>query len=439
MNSINNLFNLDEAIKWIKENEFKCIALELPVYLLKYSVDLTKYLKSKIDQSFSQDTVEFYTVVLNCCSVDYVSPRHLNGQIDALIRFGKCCLAKLPKGIIEYPVLFIFENNFLTNQATDLIDKFLKDEFKQNESSNNDSKSDSLIIVDTNYLIPTLNLIQNSNNKISIGKFVRFSKNWTFNDKLNDYFIDYSTEFNKRQNYIEFYNYLLDKELNKYKKLYFVGDQLPNSIKILSLLEVVHLNPKDQVINRIQTSKELMKRCSLIEKIKKLDRFGFVFSHSYPDVSPFIDEIKNLAKKKKKQVNFITLVQTTDEFKLGNFPALQSLVLVNNCYCSYLIDNINLHIPLINYREFQIGCGLKQDYGQVTWNEDVQEANEDNFSDQSESNQLLLDDRNTALVENYFKEDRWFGLQVNAGQDEISDLKQGLKGIAMGYKDEKDL
>lgn len=459
MYQIENLFDLDEAVNWIEKNSFKCVALELPDYLLRYSVDLVKYLNLKLNTrgqcsstvSSTQDSlsssVEFYAVVLNCCSVDYVSPRHLNGQIDALIRFGKCCLASLPKGIVEYPVLFMFENRYLDDRSNDFMLNYLTNTF---------IPEDSLLIVDTNCLIPTLRLIEQLSLNVSIGKFIKFTNKWTFVERLKDYFVDLTDESSghssnhtinsadesanltdevkrkSKSDQFRFYNYLLDKELIKFKRLYFVGDRVPNSLKILSLLEVVHLNPVGQTADQIQTNKELMKRCSLIEKVKKLGKFGVVFSHAYPDVNPFIEQIKKLAKRKKKQVNFITLVQTTDEFKLGNFPALESLILVNNCYCSHLIDTIRLHVPLLNYDEFRISCGLKLEYGQVKWNEDLDEDEED-VNDEAVSNQLVLDDRNTALVESYLKADRWFGLQVNAGKDEIGHLKQGLKGIAMGY------
>ena len=417
MHSVQNLFDLDEAVAWIRANAFRCVALELPVYLLKYSAELSRHLNSNVNTGQSPIT-EFYTVVLNCCSVDYVSPRHLAGLVDAVIRFGKCCLTSLPKGIVEYPVLFMFENEFLEPQSNEFIANYLQSKLD----------ADSLVIADTNCLTPLL--AGQTLRNVSLAKFIRFTSNWTFPDKLKAYFIDSQTA-NTR-----FYNYLLDKDLKEFKRLYFVGDRIPNSLKVLSLLEVIHLNPTDRTATRIATSKELMKRCSLIERVKKLEKFGVVFSHSYPDVGPLIDEIKKLAARTMKQINFITLVQTTDQFKLGNFPALESLVLVNSCYCSSLIDTISLHIPLINYSEFKISCGQRLQYGQVHWNEDAdEEAPTEEAAEDEQSNQLLLDDRNTALVESYFKADRWFGLQVNAGQDEIGELRPGMKGIAMAYKE----
>lgn len=415
MHSVQDLFDLDEAVAWIRTNGFRCVALELPVYLLKYAVQLTRFLNTNVGSP-----VEFYTVALNCCSVDYVSPRHLNGLVDAVIRFGQCCLTSLPKGIVEYPVLFMFENHFPEQQANDFIADYLKSELKKD--------GNSLVIADTNCLVPLLALRSLAN--VSLAKFIRFTDKWTVTDKLKEHFIDLQAA----NQMTRFYNYLLDKDLSGYKRLYFVGERIPNSLKVLSLLEVVHVNPNDRTATRIATSKELMKRCSLIERVKKLTRFGVVFSHSYPDVSPLIDEIQKLADRKKKQINFITLVQTTDQFKLGNFAALESLVLVNSCYCSQLIDTISLHIPLISYSEFKIACGQRLSYGQVNWNEDIEERLDELMPDEP-SNQLLLDDRNTALVENYLKQDRWFGLQVNAGQDEIGELRQGLKGIAMAYQD----
>lgn len=445
MHSVQSLFDLDEAVAWIKTSAFRCVALELPVYLLKYSFEISRYLNIHVNSQVNTDTnsdvtndtnsdvtpdqprTEFYTVVLNCCSVDYVSPRHLAGLADAVIRFGRCCLTSLPKGIVEYPVLFMFENDFLEPQSSQFIADYLKNELKQDADSM--ANVDTLVIADTNCLAPLLKAAGESLRNVSLAKFIKFTSKWTIPDRLKAYFVDEPSKPTSTR----FYNYLLDRDLSQFKRLLFVGDRIPNSLKVLSLLEVVHLNPTDRTATRIATGKELMKRCSLVERAKKLEKFGVVFSHSYPDVSPLIDEIKQLAARRKKQINFITLVQTTDQFKLGNFPALESLVLVNCCYCSFLIDTISLHIPLISYAEFQIACGRRLEYGQVQWNEDVEDE-EDTAEDPEESNnQLLLDDRNTALVESYFKADRWFGLQVNAGQDEIGDLKQGMKGIAMGY------
>lgn len=477
MHSVQRLFDLDEAVAWIKTNAFRCVALELPVYLLKYSVEISRYLNIHVNSQVNTDTnsdvtpdqprTKFYTVVLNCCSVDYVSPRHLAGLADAVVRFGRCCLTSLPKGIVEYPVLFMFENDFLEPQSSQFIADYLKNELKQDADSmaNVDTpvtaytlaNADTLMIADTNCLAPLLKAAGESLRNVSLAKFIKFTNKWTIPDRLKAYFVDEPLDkpsqtvgkpIDEPSQTVDepvgeppqptstrFYNYLLDRDLSQFKRLLFVGDRIPNSLKVLSLLEVVHLNPTDRTATRIATGKELMKRCSLIERAKKLEKFGVVFSHSYPDVSPLIDEIKQLAARRKKQINFITLVQTTDQFKLGNFPALESLVLVNSCYCSFLIDTISLHIPLISYAEFQIACGRRLEYGQVQWNEDFEDVDEQDSAEDAEesNNQLLLDDRNTALVESYFKADRWFGLQVNAGQDEIGDLKQGMKGIAMGY------
>jgi len=173
-------------------------------------------------------------------------------------------------------------------------------------------------------------------------------------------------------------------------------------------------------------------RVALIEKFKQKScrLVGLVFTNPLPKVNELCSQSKTFAKKLKKKIYFISLVQTIDEYKLGNFADLNAFVVVNSCFCSSALNSIDFCLPVLNWEELEIAAGVKRYYGGVLWNEspDIQLSD----SDESEENQLC----NQLIETKVFETNKWFGLEVNAGSNEPSIIKSGQKGIASGYENE---
>jgi len=102
-------------------------------------------------------------------------------------------------------------------------------------------------------------------------------------------------------------------------------------------------------------------------------------------VNELCSQSKTFAKKLKKKIYFISLVQTIDEYKLGNFADLNALC--RQLLFLFFSSQFNRFcLPVLNWEELEIAAGVKRYYGGVLWNEspDIQLSD----SDESEENQL---------------------------------------------------
>jgi diphthamide biosynthesis enzyme Dph1/Dph2-like protein len=98
------VYELNECVKWIEENNFNSIALQFSRNSLENSSTIALILKRRTKS-------QFYISVSTMCCVDYLTIKHLNDStIDAIIYFGSVCLTS-DQSIDSLPVLYVFGNN----------------------------------------------------------------------------------------------------------------------------------------------------------------------------------------------------------------------------------------------------------------------------------------------------------------------------------------
>ena len=94
-----DFFEIERVVKWIKDNSFKRVALQLPDNFLASAFPLSRRVEK---ESGAKIYVLADTSYRSCC-VDAVAAEHAN--CDSLIHFGEACMSA-PTAVI--PVLYVF-------------------------------------------------------------------------------------------------------------------------------------------------------------------------------------------------------------------------------------------------------------------------------------------------------------------------------------------
>ena len=266
--------------------------------------------------------------------------------------------------------------------------------------------------------------------KVSIAKLNSISEKWNFT-KSADNIIEVLSEEHKQSGH-RLGPFYLSQDLVNYDLFVYLGQSVPLELKLNCgpTLEIQLNNRSKQMID---PHKELRKRVALIEKFKQdmCQTVGLVFTNPVSNnINQLFTESKKLCRKMKKNVYFISLMLTIDEYKLGNFAELNSFVVVNSCFCWSPLRSIDFCLPVLNYTEFKIASGLALTYGGVHWNQSSD-------LELSDSDETQMDALNNQLIQTQlFDRNKWFGLEVNAGDREASAVKSGQKGIASAYDNE---
>jgi diphthamide synthase subunit DPH2 len=187
----------------------------------------------------------------------------------------------------------------------------------------------------------------------------------------------------------------------------------------------------------MKPQRELMKRLALVEKTKQAKTIGIIFTNVLPQVDVVLERIKSLIKSKKKEFILISLIQAVDNTKFGNFGEVDVFVLCTACNCGSFIMTTKAHVPLINLTELEIALGVRTTYGGLQWNEDQDEEEEDMEETENKDSTGSIKDEMKSLME--YKSNmrnHWFGLEVNAGETPVGNIKHGATGVASGYNNE---
>jgi diphthamide biosynthesis enzyme Dph1/Dph2-like protein len=308
-------------------------------------------------------------------------------------------------------------------------------DFIENSICEIESKN-TLILYETSNTVIAIELMKklNENNQLnrnfSLAKINSISSKWNFTNSVRSLIESKNSESNDSS--IIFGPFLISEDIRNFDLVIYLGQCLSLNLTLNcnNLLEIDINNKKKRSIS---SSKELRKRVSKIEKFKEKScaLIGIIFTNPLPNVDDFSAQSKRLAKKLKKKVYFISLVQTLDEYKLGNFGQLNAFVIVNSCWCSSVLNSLNYCYPVLNWTEFEIAAGLKRSYGGVHWNDETLQAND------SDSDEIELNPNSSQLIETeIFNRNKWFGLEVDSGSKEASLIKSGQKGIASYYENE---
>lgn len=223
-------------------------------------------------------------------------------------------------------------------------------------------------------------------------------------------------------------HFLLPEKASSFTKTFYLG-ALKSIILKLNCPSLTEIDISKQKMTAWCNDKELRKRVAQIEKLRhpSCQRIGIIVTNPLPDLDGYLSRSKQLARQMGKKSYVISMVQTMDEYKLGNFPEVEAFVILNSCFCSTVLESLDTHLPLLNWIEYEIACGVQHSYGCVDWKYDTPK-------------QVEASDEQRQLIEaDILKKDTWFGLVVDAGKQEPSKIKEGQSGIASQYTHEGSL
>ncbi|KAI1308672.1 2-(3-amino-3-carboxypropyl)histidine synthase subunit 2 [Halotydeus destructor] len=354
------VFDLAECSTWIADHQFKRVALQLKQADLPYSVDIVRSLQAE------QDDIELFVILSPSCSVDYVSPLHLSSSnaVDAIICFGDSCLPNTKPTLGLVPVLFIFDQSSQVSveQVCNQVDQILHE------------KPNQLILYDVCYA----RIVSQLNQKLShltenVARIHKSCENWSFSSNLDSIVAtDYSGNI--------FGHFSLPRPLKSYESVVWIGTCSNLFFRVNSPTELTEIEPASLTSRVITCSKELMKRISVIEKVKEARQVGIVFSNTLQDVASTVSLVREISNKTSIKTQMISLVQFVDECKIGNFGELDAFVIVTACNCAKLIQSIHTNVPLVTLHEFEIALGLRREYGNIIWNETASDVLQDESS-----------------------------------------------------------
>ncbi|XP_054162401.1 2-(3-amino-3-carboxypropyl)histidine synthase subunit 2-like [Oppia nitens] len=421
---LTELFDLNGCVEWIEENNYLRTCLQFSSDVLQYSSTIALILKKRTQSDYC------ISYSMMCC-VDYLSVKHLNQySVDCIIYFGNVCLttSQLTDSL---PVLYVFTKNVKT-ESLDFIESAIVEIDPIN----------CLFLYTTNNAFLAMQVIERfeSNDKmktiVSLAKLNKQSDKWYFTDSVKSV-IDSKDD---KTSDTKLGPFKITNDISSYDLVIYLGQC--NSLElILNCSKLLEIDVNNSTKRLINGSKELGKRVALIEKFKQKSchLIGFLITNPLPNVNEICCQSKKLSKRLHKKLYYISLIQAIDEYKLGNFGELNGFVVINSCYCSTALNSIDYYLPVLNWTEYQIACGVTKHYGGVLWNDNLDDTSEP-ISDHSDIDEASVDDLNKRLIETQvFETNKWFGLQVNAGDREAAVIKSGQKGIASEYENENIL
>jgi diphthamide biosynthesis protein 2 len=433
---LNEYFEVERSLKWIKENSFKRVALQLPDNLLKYAFDLADILET---QSSARQYVLADTSYRSCC-VDDVAAEH--AKCDALIHYGNACLSQ-PSGRI--PVLYVFgqmpcdiahmkeciqpelSKESLSPKVVLLYDSVFHHCAGAIEKAVVDCLPSSSLLTVCSAVMPDATPCSASQN-VSLGR--------TVPEDISDDTSD--------------------------STLIFVGSQSSPLLSIwlmtyIRFTHIVHYSPYTRETHTFQSSsqKQLRKRLFLIEKVRDANTVGLVVGtlgiQGYNDA---IARVRSLCKEAHKKL-YVFSIGKINEAKLSNFSGDIDAFILLSCPFGIILDSSDFFKPIVSLFEAEIALNADRSWfsgsgwtAQLdTFAKDPIGKFDDNAVDVSlvsgkvralnfDENSLENDQRQ--IVEysagDYFTQRTWKGLDdtANEGQEDLK-LKEGLSGIASGY------
>jgi diphthamide biosynthesis enzyme Dph1/Dph2-like protein len=365
----------------------------------------------------TSDENEYFIVLTASCGIDFLAPLRLGpGFIQAIIAFGSSsgslCLAP-DTPCAELPVLFVFGDRY-------------DEESYQFTKQHASVKDHDFILYDLRHAALVTRLITDEVIPESkVAKITRSSDLWTFSENISRL-----TVANAGTNQAG--HFTCPADLSSCKSVLWIGKCEDLFFRTCGW-NITGIDPVSKSEWQTASHKELTKRLSLIERAKSAQTIGVVYTNTLPSVNQTLQRVEKLIKKKGKNMVQISIIQSADNTKFGNFAEVDVYALSSACTCGSLILNTKTHVPLISLTELEIALGVKRMFGGMEWNSDAgDEQEEETESPVTESENEIRD-----IME--FRDgmrSNWFGLEVAAGEHAIAEVQEGATGIASGYVSE---
>uniref|UniRef100_A0A915J9Y0 2-(3-amino-3-carboxypropyl)histidine synthase subunit 2 n=1 Tax=Romanomermis culicivorax TaxID=13658 RepID=A0A915J9Y0_ROMCU len=423
-------FENQETADWISANGFKRVALQFPDELLYASSQVSFALEKRLG---FKPYILADTSYGSCC-VDDVAAQHV--KADCIIHYGDACMSKTERGCV--PVKYIFPKSTFSEE--DLIEKLatFKKDLLENRSL--------ALILDISYLYAQEILTSNVK-KIIPGahRTTDFDADFAGQPEISsDCILFIGRSDSKRA--------LLLSLMNPDKNFYVYDPE--------KLLEIY--------MQDYQTNKMLRKRLYMIEKAKDAQIIGIVVATvNVSDYLKVLERMKFLCKNASKKY-YVLFVGKLNVAKLSNFADIDLFVLLS-CPFGVMFDCSDYLRPIITPFEFEIACNSQKFWmSGVGWRPEPASVFKDNDSDNinncvpetdfsltgghlrttnntsdlpGSSSIMTRSDAyqvQTVTAEHRFRDRSWKGLEEKLGETPTALVKQGRKGIASAYEDEKE-
>ena len=438
-------FEISKSVQFIKDGNFKRIALQFPDELLQY----TKFVVHKIEAlTTNRVHVLADTSYGNCC-VDEVAASHINA--DAIIHYGHSCLSNTEK----VPTLYVFGKSKLN-----VVDFSLKAHqlFTENKV---------IVLYDVSYYhyISILNeLLDKFKDTTDIAHLVIYEKTE----------VEISTSMKEFSFLGRHFNLKFD--LLAYKIL-FIGREcltLRNLMMRFNKNEFYVYNPDllELKLQHLSINKSLMKRFYLVQKAKDAKIVGIVMGTlGIARYKEIVHRLKLVLKQAgKKYYTFI--MGKINVAKMANFMEIDIFVLVA-CPENSLIDSKEFFKPIVTPFEIEMAClhnrewtgeyitdfrdllhgepsyleikdcvdNIEPEYSLITGQLRSCTNKIDNNSESSTevaliSNEKRLVPHNVTNASDFLLTRTWQGLQINSSDTEVRKAIDGRSGIANDYENE---
>jgi diphthamide biosynthesis enzyme Dph1/Dph2-like protein len=444
-----HVYQLDKCLDWINKNAFKRVVLQFKPENLEDSTHVVSYLEqahravsNKTRPSDVNESLDLYVTQANTCSVDLIVTQHIS-NVDAIIHFGKACLSKphLSNANEDKPILFAFTriipDEFFEKNLNQLIRQI---EHLVSENSN----CPVCLLYDTHLIDYAQNICDLLHDKgldksVEVAKLITPSSCWstTASPSLLSDQSDHCLG-----------QYALSKSIDHFKTAICLSNspainlilQLPSNVWKIGCLETMALE-------KVNVTRVLNKRMALVERLRDDEelKFGVIITNPLPNLDEIMPRLANYAKARRHILYLISMIQTIDECKIGNFDLCDAFIVVNSCTCSTILESLYFNRPIINELEFKLACGFEAEYGRVLWPCADSHLTEDDLINKrkvSDVSLALIHSRNEILERcATARASLWSGLDYKSNDETIDDvndltIKEGLQGIASAYTSE---
>lgn len=454
MAKIEDIFQLNECLDWIIDNCFERIVIQLKKEDLKHSAAIITYLTDKSQERFTTDSkcpknLDLYVTQSSTCCIDLLVTQHIS-NINAIIHIGKVCLSKphLANHHGKTPVLFVFKSQIASdtefpNKLRSIVDE-IKSIVKLRANSRICLLYDTALVDYANNL-ETILLTENLTESIDVANLYFPSENWYTIPQCSERF-----SITRNQDAIKFGYYQLKRAITDYSCAIYLGDCLSIQLALSGPSELYKINCYVNVnLEKVNTSKLLSRRIALVDRLKEEEELniGVIITNPLPEISTIVDELENYSKPRKHTLYFISMIQTIDECKIGNFDLCDAFIVINSCTCSTILESLVFNRPIITKLEYKLACGFEAEYGRVIWPGSSSHLSLDDLANKrkvSDVSSALIHTRNELLERcSQTRANKWSGLDykasVGSGCGESSEslaVEEGLKGIASSYVSE---
>lgn len=437
-----------ECLRWICDNNFSRVVIQFKRRDLNNSLKVVNYLTKDRKQNESKP-LEIFVAQSNTCCVDLLVTQHV-ADIDGIIHVGNVCISKpeVKCNEVHKPVLFVFDKPEIESDQVKTNLEIILSQIKSIKEKKPSSRI--CILYDTN-LIGYATGLESIIQCTDLSEYVEIANlhcplpNWFTTPDFDHKFVKSDALDTQKLGH-----FLLQRPLDQYNCAVYLGQHLSVQISLKgpSDLWKITIDEDNRIIKeKVNLTRLLNRRMALVGRLKdEVElKIGVIITNPLPDVGNCMAELENYAGIRKHILYYISMIQTTDEYKIGNFDLCDAFVIINSCSCSTILESLVFNRPILTVLEFKLACGFEAEYGRVLWPGSSSHLSEEDLINRrkvSDVSLALAHTRNELLERcSLARLNKWSGLEYSKGSGdgevgESLDIEEGLTGIASSYVSE---